>query len=94
MSRVKNGSNYTVYGFMRDDLGLKGERLTVYAVIHNFYMWQGAFIGNFELIADWLGCDESHAVEVLKSLCEDGLVNVQEIGERLAFLPTKTRNDY
>lgn len=94
MSRVKSGSHYTIYGFMRDDLGLIGDKLVVFAVVHEFTLWQGAFINNFELIADWLECGEDHVVDVLKELCEDGLVSLNCIGDKFVFMAKVTKNDY
>ena len=94
MSKVKSTSCYEVYGFMRDDLKLSGEWLVAYAVIHQFTVWQGAFLSNVELIADWLGCDNGHALDVVNDLVIDGLVEQHNIGKRLAFTAVKTRDDY
>lgn len=94
MSTVKNGSNYTVFGFMRDELGLSGERLVAYAVVHTFTTWQGALIGNIELLEDWLECDMAHALEVLNSLHDDDLIDICTIGDRIAFVANFTRKDF
>jgi hypothetical protein len=94
MSKVRSTSAYEVYGFMRDDLHLSGERLVAYAVIHQFTVWQGAFMPNYELIADWLECNNGHAIEVVNSLVLDGICEQHNIGKRIAFTAVKTREDY
>lgn len=94
MSKVKNTSSYTVYGFMRDFLHLDGDRLVAYSIIHGFTTWQGAFFPNIELICDWLVCDERHAIEVIGSLVDDDLVEVHKMGKRVAYVAKLTREDF
>lgn len=94
MSKVRNTSSCTVYGFMRDTMHLEGERLVAYSIIHGFTTWQGAFFPNIELICDWLGCDEGHAMSVVESLVDDEFVEVHKMGKRVAFVARLTREDF
>lgn len=94
MSKVRNTSSYTVYGFMRDMMHLEGERLVAYSIIHGFTTWQGAFFPNIELVCDWLNCDEAHAMSVVESLVDDGFVEVHKMGKRVAFVAKLTREDF
>lgn len=64
---------YTVQGWMRSDLGLKGNALAVYAIIYGFSQ-DGAseYAGSSRYLAEWLGCDKKTILRILADLTEKG----------------------
>jgi hypothetical protein len=64
---------YTVQGWMREELGLKGNALAVYAIIYGFSQ-DGAseYAGSARYLADWLGCDKKTVLRALSDLTEKG----------------------
>jgi Transcriptional regulators len=75
------GTGYVVIqSFMVDDLGLKGNELIVYAVIHGFTQdgnhW---YYGTRAHLAEWCGATKGTVSNCLKSLLEKGYVERREI---------------
>ena len=67
---------------MRDDLGLKGNELLVFAVIYGFSQGrQGCFKGSLAYLQEVCGISKMTAVNILKSLVEKGLLDKTEIFE-------------
>lgn len=64
---------YTVQGWMREELGLKGNALAVYAIIYGFSQ-DGAseYAGSSRYLAEWLGCDKKTILRILADLTEKG----------------------
>ena len=64
---------YTVQGWMREELDLKGNALAVYAIIYGFSQ-DGAseYAGSARYLADWLGCDKKTVLRALSDLTEKG----------------------
>lgn len=71
---------YTVQGWMVNELGLKGNALTVYAIIHGFSQ-DGAseYSGSARYLCEWLGCSRSTIMATLKTLTEKGYLTKREI---------------
>lgn len=66
--------------FMRNELNLKGNELTVYAIINGFSMdGKSFFYGSWQYIADWIGADKRTVANVLKSLVKKGLLIKEDI---------------
>lgn len=75
-----NNDNYIVIqGFMRNELKLKGNELMVYALIYGFSQdEESEFTGSVGYIADWIGSTRQTVFNVLKSLCDKGLLIKKE----------------
>lgn len=64
---------YTVQGWMREELGLKGNALAIYAIIYGFSQ-DGAseYAGSSRYLAEWLGCSKQTVLTCLADLTEKG----------------------
>lgn len=72
---VKDGNYYVVQSFMVKDLKLKGNELTVYAIIYGFSQTQGqTFTGSLQYLADWTNSSKQSILNCLKSLCDKGFI--------------------
>lgn len=71
-----NEHNYImVSGWMRTELGLKGNELLLFAMIYGFCQDRdNAYKCSIKYIQDWLGCSKQTAVNTIKSLEEKELV--------------------
>ena len=80
---VKDDSYYRVEGWMRNKLGLKGNRLHIYAIIYSFSKSsKGWYTGSQSYIAEWCGISRGRAIEILKELTEKQLIEKREISYR------------
>jgi DNA-binding MarR family transcriptional regulator len=72
--------NYVVIqGFMRTELGLKGNDLLAYAIIYGFSQAEAQrFTGSLQYLADWCGCTKQGIMKNLKNLQERGLIVKEE----------------
>ena len=70
---INPSAYYTVQGWMREELGLKGNALAVYAIIYGFSQ-DGAseYAGSARYLAEWLGCDKKTILRALADLTEKG----------------------
>ena len=70
---INKEAYYTVQGWMREELGLSGNALAVYAIIYGFSQ-DGAseYAGSSRYLAEWLGCSKKTVLTVLASLTEQG----------------------
>lgn len=74
-SRIARDNYIVIQGWMVTELGLKGNELIVYALIHGFSQtYDTAFTGSAQYIADWIGSDKHNVLRVLKRLVENGLL--------------------
>ena len=70
---INPNSYYTVQGWMRSELGLSGNALTVYAIIYGFSQdGSSAYSGSAAYLADWIGCSKRTILSVLADLTERG----------------------
>ena len=74
-------NNYiAIQGWMVEQLGLKGNELLAYALIHGFSQdGKNQFTGSLTYIQQWLNCAHSTAVLTLQSLVKKQLVKKHEI---------------
>lgn len=72
--------NYIVIqGWMVTELGLKGNELLIYALIHGFCQTEGqVFNGSLQYLADWTNSTKQGVLKNLKSLVEKGLIEKKE----------------
>lgn len=70
---ISNDAFYTVQGWMREELGLKGNALAVYAIIYGFSQ-DGAseYAGSSRYLCEWLGCSKNTVLSALAHLTEEG----------------------
>ena len=65
--------NYSVYGFMTRELGLKGAELQVFALIYSFVRLSGEFSGSRSYIAERVGISERTVDRAMRDLVQRGL---------------------
>lgn len=72
--------NYIVIqGWMRTELGLKGNDLLVYAIIYGFTQAENQhFTGSLGYLAEWCGATKQGIIGNLKKLLERGLIEKEE----------------
>ena len=64
-------NHYVVEGWMIQDLGLKGAKLTIFAIIYGFSQDQtNVFNGNIKYLETWTGCTERGVLKALKELLD------------------------
>lgn len=64
-----------IAGWMMDDLGLKGNELLIYALIHGFSQEaQGAYTGSQKELAEWVHTGRTRCAATLDTLTERGLL--------------------
>lgn len=72
---VKNENYIAVFGWMVNNLKLKGNELLVYALLYGFSQdSKSEFAGNAEYIAEWLNTSRRTVVTVLNNLEGKGLI--------------------
>lgn len=80
--RIKPDNYMTIQGWMRTELGLKGNELIVYALIYGFSQTEAQwFTGSRQYIAEWTGCSIRTVQNILDKLTNDGLI-VKRKGRR------------
>ena len=76
--------------WMREELGLKGNELTIYAIIYGFTQdGESVYKGGYGYLAEWIGMSENGARNIVKSLVSRGLLE-----ERKAFVGGIQVNQY
>lgn len=76
MAKSEYGSYMKVYDFMIKDLGLAKYELLIYAYIFSFTASGKQFTGSIAHLSDRFGIKSNKTTsEVLKHLCEWGLIN-------------------
>lgn len=70
---------FTILGWMRSKLGLKGNELLAYAIIYGFSQdGESSYMGTASYLADWIGASRQTIMTVLKNLIGEGLVSKSE----------------
>lgn len=76
---IKANNYITIQGWMRTELGLKGNDLMVYAIIYGFTQTEGQkFDGSLQYLADWCGCTKQGIQKNLKNLLDIGLIEKED----------------
>ena len=74
-NKIKEGNYYTVQSFMRNDLKLKGNELSIYAIIFGFTQdGESWFTGSLTYLQDWLGVSKNTVRSALDSLVGKGFI--------------------
>lgn len=75
MGKVKDDNYYITYGWMINQLQLKGNELQIFAIIYGFSQSkQKKFSGSISYLADWIGGRRATATDVLNKLIKKNLV--------------------
>lgn len=79
---IHNNDYIVIQAWMITKLGLSGNRLLVYALIHGFSK-DGVheFHGSINYICEWTNLTRNTVISVLKSLVDDGLITKREYVE-------------
>lgn len=79
---------------MVTELGLTGNALLVFAMIHGFTKdGNHQYVGSFEYIAEWLGISPRSTKEIIKNLIHDGYINrTQNLTDRRRPINVYTTN--
>lgn len=76
---IQNDNFVLIQGWMVNELGLKGNDLMVYAIIHGFSHAEGTyFTGSLQYLADWLNIERRNVTRNLKRLIDQGLLLKEE----------------
>lgn len=76
---MRNENYIAIQGWMRNELGLKGNDLLVYAIIYGFTQAENQrFTGSLSYLADWCGATKAGIIKNLKNLLEKGLIQKQD----------------
>lgn len=74
-SRIARENYIVIQGWMVTELGLKGNELMVYAIIHGFSQNADCvFSGSLQYLADWIKGTKQTVITALKSLVEKGFI--------------------
>lgn len=70
---VKDENFYTVQGWMRNRLGLRGNALDIYAIIYGFsQVSHQEFTASINYLCEWLGVSRPTVINTLKDLVDNG----------------------
>lgn len=77
---MKNDNYIVIQGWMRNELGLKGNELLTYALIYGFCQDEkDEFTGSISYISGWLGTSKQTVHTILKTLVEKNLLQKNEL---------------
>lgn len=72
---IKNECFYQVTGWMRNQLGLKGTKRDIYAIVFGFSQdGESEFTGSLAYLTEWLDISKPTAIKALQELVEQGLL--------------------
>ena len=96
-SRIRPENYITVQGWMKTELGLKNNRLLLYALLWGFSQdGKGGYTGRQDYLMEWLDCSRSALDNYTKELMAKGLVvkAANSTGQRIlrAIRPVKCPN--
>ena len=76
---MKSENYIVIQGWMRTELGLKGNDLLVYAIIYGFTQAESQrFTGSLGYLAEWCGATKQGVIGNLKKLLERGLIQKED----------------
>jgi DNA-binding GntR family transcriptional regulator len=67
--------SYRVHEWMIAELGLGGNELTVYAMIHEYTVERGEYSDTYQYLAECTGCHRVTAIKAVKDLAQRGLIS-------------------
>ena len=76
---IQNDNFVLIQGWMVTELGLKGNDLMIYAIIHGFSHAEDTyFTGSLQYLADWINVERRNVTRNLKRLVDQGLLLKEE----------------
>lgn len=76
MADIKNENHIVIHGWMRNELGLKGNELLVYALLYGFSQdGESSFRGKLMFIQEWFDISKKTAITIIQKLESKGLVS-------------------
>ena len=84
-SRIKPENYITIQGWMKSELGLKNNRLLLYALLWGFSQdGKSGYTGRQDYLMEWLDCSRSALNNYIKELKDKGLLmeTVAETGQK------------
>lgn len=83
---VEKENYVVVQGWMITELGLKGNELLIYAVIHGFSQVPNqSFTGNLKYLEDWTNSSKQTVINCLKSLIDKNFITRIEKGNSIEY---------
>lgn len=94
MVKLKRENFVSVFGFMVEDLQLKGIELQVYAIVYGFSQDDDSeFAGSLSYLMAWTGASKPTVIKVLKSLVDKDLIEKKTINiHGVTFNKYKVKN--
>ena len=77
MGKVKDDSNFQIYGWMTNKLKLKGNELLIYAIIYSFSRnnkGEGVFNASIPYLQEWTNSTKRNIINCLNSLITKQLI--------------------
>ena len=77
MGKVKDESNFKIYGWMSTKLKLKGNELFIYAIIYSFSQnnkSEGVFNGSIAYLCEWTGIARKNVINILSKMVQKNLI--------------------
>ena len=76
---LKNEDIVVIHGWMRKELGLKGNALMIYAIIYGYSQTEGTdYAGGYRYLSEFTGSDRSTVQRVIKKMVEDGILTKED----------------
>lgn len=70
---------FVIHGWMINRLELKGNELTIFAIIYGFSQdGQSEYSGGLTLLKEWTNCSKPTLISILKSLLHKGYISKHE----------------
>lgn len=77
---IKNENYITIQGWMKNILGLSGNKLIVFSIIFGFCQdKESEYKGGVKYISEWIGCSAPTTISILKKLCDSGVISKREV---------------
>lgn len=74
-TKILDSNYFVVHGWMRNQLGLRGNALDIYAIIYGFSQTEHQeFTASINYLCEWLGVSRPTVINTLKDLVEKGLL--------------------
>lgn len=81
MGKLKDDSNFQIYGWMVSKLNLKGNELLIYAIIYSFSRnnnGEGVFNASTSYLCEWTNSSQRNVINCLSSLIKKNLITKLE----------------
>ena len=75
LDKIQDENFYTTFGWMKNKLGLKGNKRDIFAIIYGFTQdGETEFTGSTSYLADWLDISRQTVIKILQELVSDNLI--------------------